>query len=525
MRGDERHARLERRLRNHHAHRAVEVVDARERTPGRRTGRNPGRFLEDMTERRDEARSVGGVEVGDGNGRHEEVGISTLLLRDAALLATFDDAGRELPGASLFARDGVIEAIGPAYELPTHADRVIDGRNLIVLPGLVNTHHHFYQTLTRSVPAAQDVKLFAWLTALYPIWARMDGEAIRVSTATAIAELMLSGCTTASDHTYLWPNGARVDDQIAVARSMGFRFHASRGSMSIGRSKGGLPPDSVVEDEDAILADCERVVAAYHDPARYAMTRIVLAPCSPFSVSDTLMRESIALARRLGVHSHTHLAETLDEEAYCLERYGRRPVELAEDLGWMGPDVWHAHMVWPSADEVARLGHTRTGAAHCATSNMRLGSGIAPVRALIDAGARIGIGVDGSASNDGSHLLAEARQALFLSRVHDAPAAFTAREMLRVATRGGAEVLGRDDIGYLAPGMAADFIGLRTDTLTMAGAVVHDPLAAVMFTQPGTVDLNVIAGRVRIQHGALEGMDLEQLIRDQNRIARSLVAQ
>ena len=439
-------------------------------------------------------------------------------------MATFDDAGRELPGASLFARDGVIEAIGPAHDLPAQADCIIEGRNLVVLPGLVNTHHHFYQTLTRSLSAAQDAKLFDWLTTQYPIWARLDAEAIRVSTGVAIAELMLSGCTTASDHTYLWPNDARIDDQIAVAQEMGFRFHAARGSMSIGRSKGGLPPDSVVEDEDSILADCERIIAAHHDPARYAMTRVVLAPCSPFSVSDTLMRESVALARKHGLHSHTHLAETRDEEAFCLERYGRRPVELAEELGWVGDDVWHAHMVWPSEAEVGRLGRTRTGVAHCPTSNMRIGSGIAPLRGLVDAGARVGLGVDGSASNDGCHLLAEARQALYLARVHEAPSAFTAREILRIATRGGAAVLGRDDIGYLAPGMAADFIGVRIDTLPMAGAAVHDPLGAVIFTQPGTVDLSVIAGRVRVSGGVLEAMDLAPLIAAQNRIARRIVA-
>jgi cytosine/adenosine deaminase-related metal-dependent hydrolase len=444
-------------------------------------------------------------------------------VRDAALLATFDDAGRELSGASLFARDGVIEAIGAAADLPHDADHVVDARNLVVLPGLVNTHHHFYQTLTRNVPAAQNAKLFDWLTTLYPIWARLDAEAMRVSTAVAIAELLLSGCTTASDHTYLWPNDARVDDQIAVAREMGFRFHASRGSMSVGRSQGGLPPDSVVESEDAILADCERVIAAYHDPARYAMTRIVLAPCSPFSVSEELMRESVALARKHGLHSHTHLAETRDEEAFCLERYGRRPVELAEELGWIGDDVWHAHMVWPSADEVARLGRTRTGVAHCATSNMRLGSGIAPLRALVDAGARVGLGVDGSASNDGSHLLAEARQAMYLARVLEAPAAFDAREILRVATRGGASVLGRDDIGYLAPGMAADVIGVRTDTLAMAGAAVHDPLAAVVFTQPATVDLTVVAGVPRVRDGMLLGSDLASLVARHNRAARRLL--
>jgi cytosine/adenosine deaminase-related metal-dependent hydrolase len=386
----------------------------------------------------------------------------------------------------------------------------------------VNTHHHFFQTLTRAVPAAQNAGLFDWLTTLYPMWARMDAGAIRVSTAVAIAELMLSGCTTASDHGYLWPNGARVDDQIEVAREMGFRFHASRGSMSIGQSKGGLPPDSVVEDEDAILADCERVIQKYHDPARYAMTRIVLAPCSPFSVSDTLMRESIALARKYGVHSHTHLAETRDEEAYCLARYGRRPVELAEDLGWMGEDVWHAHMVWPSAAEIARLGASRTGIAHCATSNMRLGSGIAPLRALVDAGARVGLGVDGSASNDSSHMLAEARQAMLLARVLEQPGAFGAREILRLATRGGAEVLGRDDIGYLAVGMAADLIGVRTDTLAMSGAAVYDPLAAIVFTQPVGVDLSIIAGSVQVNGGAPASIDMGDLRKRHHGVARSL---
>ncbi|GAC1546602.1 MAG: 8-oxoguanine deaminase [Candidatus Velthaea sp.] len=422
----------------------------------------------------------------------------------------------------MFVRDGVIEAVGPAAGLPAFADRVIDARNLVVLPGLVNTHHHFFQTLTRNIPSVQDAKLFDWLTALYPIWARLDAEAIRSATAIAVAELLLSGCTTASDHTYIWPGGARLDDQIAVARELGLRFHAARGSMSIGQSRGGLPPDSVVEDEDEVLADSERLIDAYHDPARYAMTRIVLAPCSPFSVSARLMRETIELARRHGVHAHTHLAETRDEEHYCIERFGRRPVELAEDLGWVGGDVWHAHMVHPSPAEIARLGRTRTGVAHCATSNMRLGSGIAPLRALVDAGARVGLGVDGSASNDGSHLLAEARQAMLLARVREAPGAFTAREILHVATRGGAAVLGREDIGVLAPGMAADFIGVRIDTLPMAGAAVHDPLAAIVFTQPGNVALNVVAGRVVVEDGRLAGVDIESLLSRHARIARAL---
>ncbi len=444
-------------------------------------------------------------------------------MRDAALLATFDDDAREIPGGSLFARDGVIEAVGAASDVPAHADRVIDARNLVVLPGLVNTHHHFFQTLTRNIPAAQDAGLFDWLTTLYPIWGRLDAEAVRAATAVAIAELLLSGCTCASDHTYVWPNGARIDDQVEVARELGFRFHAARGSMSIGRSRGGLPPDDLVEDEDAILADCERAIDAHHDPSRFAMTRVVLAPCSPFSVSPELMRETIALARRRGVHAHTHLAETRDEERYCLERFGRRPVELAEDVGWVGEDVWHAHVVHISREEIARLGQTRTGVAHCATSNMRLGSGIAPLRALVDAGARVGLGVDGSASNDGSHLLAEARQAMLLARVQNAPAAFGAREILRLATRGGAAVLGRDDIGRLAPNAAADLIGVRIDTLAMAGAAVHDPLAALVFTQPPNVALNVIAGRVRVEDGRLVDLDLDDLLGRHARIARALV--
>src|SRR5471032_1910190 len=324
--------------------------------------------------------------------------MGTLLIRDAAHVETFDDADRVLRDASIFVRDGAIEALGPAAELPREADRVVDARGCIVIPGLVNTHHHFFQTLTRAVPGTQDVELFDWLMTLYPIWSRLGPDALRSATAVACAELLLSGCTTASDHTYLWPNGCRIDDEIAVARETGLRFHAARGSMSVGRSQGGLPPDEVVETEAAILADTQRVIETFHDAGRFAMTRIVVAPCSPFSVSAGLMRESIALARSYGVHAHTHLAETLDEERYCIERFGCRPVELAERRGWVGPDVWHAHMVHPSAAEVGRLGATQTGVAHCASSNMRLGSGIAPVRALVDAGARVGLGVDGSAS-------------------------------------------------------------------------------------------------------------------------------
>ncbi|HEX6818844.1 MAG TPA: 8-oxoguanine deaminase [Ktedonobacterales bacterium] len=447
----------------------------------------------------------------------------TLLITHADALVTMDDADSQWSDAGVYVEDNVIRQVGPSAELPAGADIVIDARGMILLPGLVNTHHHFYQTLTRNVPAAQDADLFHWLRALYPIWAGMNAEAIYVSSKVAMAELMLSGCTLSSDHTYIWPNGARLDDQVRAAREMGLRFHAARGSMSVGESKGGLPPDSVVEDEAEILRDSQRVIEQYHDPTQYSMLRIVLAPCSPFSVSPDLMRESIALARAAGVHSHTHLAETRDEADYCAQTFGRTPVQLAQDLGWLGSDVWHAHMVHPEPEEIGVLGASRTGVAHCPTSNMRLASGIAPLRRLREAGARVGLGVDGSASNDGSHLLAEARQALLLHRVTGDPAALTAREALWLATRGGAQVLGRDDCGYLAPGMAADIIGYRLDSLPLAGGAVHDPLAALVFCQPPNVDLSIINGRVRVRDGALVDVELPPLIERHNAIARALV--
>jgi len=450
--------------------------------------------------------------------------VASLLIQHARLVVTMDDADTRFADGDIYIEDNVIRQVGQSDTLALErpADVTIDASDMIVLPGLINTHHHFYQTLTRNLPAAQNADLFTWLRVHYPIWAGMTPEAIAVSTKVAMAELMLSGCTTSSDHTYLWPNGARVDDQIDAAREMGFRFHAARGSMSVGESQGGLPPDSVVEDEAAILRDSQRVIEEYHDVSRYSMLRVVLAPCSPFSVSPTLMRESIALARAYGIHSHTHLAETRDEAAYCAATFHRTPVELAEDLGWVGDDVWHAHMVHPSDDEVRRLGATQTGIAHCPTSNMRLASGIAPLDALRRAGARVGLGVDGSASNDGSHLLAEARQALLLHRVLGDPAAITAHEALWLATRGGAAVLGRDDIGLLAPGMAADIIGYRLDTLALAGGAIHDPLAALVFCQPPAVDLSIINGRVRVRDGHLLDLDQQALIARHNAIAQAL---
>lgn len=449
--------------------------------------------------------------------------MSTLLLRNAAVVATFDDADRTFPDGAIFARDGVVEAVGATSSLPSTADEIIEASGMVVLPGLINTHHHFYQTLTRNLPAAQDVELFAWLVALYPVWARLTPEGVATSTAVAIAELMLSGCTTAADHGYLWPRGTSVDGEIEVARRMGFRFHASRGSMSIGHSQGGLPPDALVEDETAIMRDCERVVKAYHDPNRFSMTRIVIAPCSPFSVSTKLMRDSADFARANGLTMHTHLCETLDEDAYCLKNFKLRPIPYAESVGWIGNDVWYAHGVHMNDGEIAHLGATRTGVAHCPSSNMRLGSGIAPVGAQVAAGMRVGIGVDGSASNDGSHLLDEVRHAMLLQRVKYGAKALGARAALRLATRGSAAVLGRDDIGALAPNMAADFIGVRLETLPLAGGGVHDPLASLVFCRIPNVDLNVIAGKVRVRNGELSGVDLEELIARHNAAARAMV--
>ncbi len=454
----------------------------------------------------------------------------TLLVKHADLMVMMDAGRRRIPDGGLFVRDNVVEQAGPTAELPTDADRVINARGMIVLPGLINTHHHLYQTLTRAVPEAQDATLFQWLKTLYPLWAGLTSEAVYTSALVGLAELMLSGCTTASDHLYIYPNDCRIDDEIRAAQEIGVRFHPCRGSMSLGESKGGLPPDSVVEDEDFILKDTQRAIETYHDPDPYAMLRIVIAPCSPFSVTPDLMQEATALARSYGVHLHTHLAETLDEERFCLRKFGRRPVEYAEDLGWVGDDVWYAHGVHINEREVALLAQTGTGVCHCPSSNMRLASGIAPVRAYLDAGVRVGLGVDGSASNDSSHLLAEARMALLLQRVPpsvppargEALAGLSAEEALWLATVGGAQVLGRDDIGQLAPGKAADFIGFRLDRLDYAGAL-HDPLAALVFCTPQRVDLSVINGRVVIEDGHLLTVDLGPVIERHNRIARELV--
>ena len=441
--------------------------------------------------------------------------MSTLLVRNARLLATMDSQRREIPDGSLFIRDNIIEHVGPTAALPNQADRVIDARDKIVLPGLVNTHHHLFQALTRALPRAQDAKLFDWLTTLYPIWAGLSAEAFYTSAKLALCELMLSGCTTASDHHYLYPRDVRLDDEVRAARELGIRFHPCRGSMSVGQSKGGLPPDSVVEDEQAILADCVRVIESYHQPQRYGMCRIVIAPCAPFNVSEQLMRRSAEMARRYGVHLHTHVAETQDEEAYCLERVGLRPVAYMRELGWVGPDVSYAHAIWLNPEEISLLAETGTGVAHCPSSNMRLGSGIAPIREYLEAGVPVGLAVDGSASNDSGHMLAEARMAMLLQRVAKGADALSAREALEMATLGGAAVLGRDDIGQLAPGMAADLIAIGLNRLEFAGAQA-DPLAALLFCSPPKVDLSIINGRVVIEDGAFVDLDLAELIARHN---------
>ena len=448
--------------------------------------------------------------------------MATLLVKHADLLVTMDPNAPRIPDGGLFIRDNVIEQVGPTANLPADADQVINTRGMIVLPGLVNCHHHLYQTLTRAVPAAQDATLFQWLKTLYPIWAGLTSEAVYTSALVGLAELVLSGCTTASDHLYIYPNDSRIDDEIHAAQELGIRFQPCRGSMSLGESKGGLPPDRVVEDEEFILKDTQRIIQTYHDPEPCAMLRIVVAPCSPFSVTPDLMREAAALARDYGVQLHTHLAETLDEEAFCLRQFGRRPVGYAEELGWLGDDVWHVHCVHLNQEEVELFAQTGTGVCHCPSSNMRLASGIAPVRAYLDAGVRTGLGVDGSASNDSSHLLAEARMALLLQRVSGDPAGLSAEEALGMATLGGARVLGRDDIGQLTPGKAADLIGFRLNRLDYAGAL-HDPLAALVFCAPQGVDLSVINGRVIVEDGQLLTLDLAPVIERHNRIARQLV--
>ncbi|HXJ20836.1 MAG TPA: 8-oxoguanine deaminase [Polyangia bacterium] len=464
--------------------------------------------------------------------------MSRLWVHDAEVVVTMDGARREIPRGGVLVRGRTIEAVGDeagvrahlqAHPEPQGEVRRIDARGTVVLPGLVNGHHHLYQTLTRAVGTSRGLALFDWLRRLYPIWGRLTPEGARVSATIGLAELMLSGATTVADHLYLFPNGTRLDDTIEAARGLGVRFHPTRGAMSLGASAGGLPPDDLVEREDAVLADAERLIAAFHDPAPGSMLRLGLAPCSPFSVTPALMRETARLARcHPEVRLHTHLAETADETDFCLARFGMRPVAYAESLGWSGPDVWYAHMVFPDQAEIGRMARSGSGVCHCPSSNMILASGIAPVRGMRDAGVAVGLGVDGSASNDGNHLLGEARQAMLLQRVGwpgfvSSAARFSAREALELATLGGAAILGRDDIGALVPGRAADLVAFRVDGLEAAGAL-GDPVAALVTTSPARAWLSVIDGRVVVAEGQLLTADLPPLIERHNEISRAMLA-
>ncbi|GLT09595.1 8-oxoguanine deaminase [Sulfitobacter porphyrae] len=442
-----------------------------------------------------------------------------ILIRNADHILTMDDSRRELSGADLRLRDGAIVEIGSGLQ---SAGEVIEAAGCVVTPGLVNTHHHLFQSLTRAVPGAQDALLFGWLKTLYPIWARFTPDHMFTSAQVGLAELALSGCTLSADHLYLYPNGARLEDTIEAARVVGLRFQPTRGSMSIGESAGGLPPDMLVEREAAILEDCIRVVDAFHDASEASMCRVGLAPCSPFSVSRDLMRQTAFLARDKGVMLHTHLAENEEDIAYSQEMFGCRPGQYAQDLGWVGPDVWHAHCVKLDAAEIALFAGTGTGVAHCPCSNCRLGSGVAPVRAMRDGGLRVGLGVDGSASNDAGNLVAEARQCMLLQRVVSGADAMSAREALEIATRGGADVLGRPECGRLAVGKRADVAIWDVSGIEAAGS--WDP-AALLLAGPTTVRDLLVEGQPVVRDGQMVRFDLGAAVARQNALARGLQAE
>ena len=473
--------------------------------------------------------------------------MTTLLIHRARCIALLDDANTELHHASLLIRDGRIDRIFKSDEpvdawlAPGSVDEVIDARQHVVVPGLINTHHHMYQSLTRAVPQVQNAELFSWLQGLYPIWAGLTPEMVKVSSQVAMAELLLSGCTTSSDHLYIYPNGVRLDDSIEAAHAIGMRFTATRGSMSVGQSQGGLPPDRVVEEEPFILKETQRLIETWHDASFGAMTHLAVAPCSPFSVSQDLMRASAELARAYKVRLHTHLAENDHDIADPREKFNCTPAEYAQDLGWVGDDVWHAHGVKLDDAGTYLFAKTRTGIAHCPCSNMRLSSGILPLRQMLNAGVPVGLGVDGCASNDGAHLLNEARQAMLLARVGRAleaprvvygrtvfgcdvgPSDMTPRDALRLATRGGAQVLGRaHELGQLSPGYCADIAMFRTDTLSMAGAAVHDPVGALLLCASGNADYTLVNGRVVVRQGQIATVDMGPLIERHNQLALEL---
>ena len=456
--------------------------------------------------------------------------MSRLLIDGCEVVVTMDDAGTEVAGGSILIEDGVVAWVGSGP--PTGADGAaggaaggerLDGRGTVAVPGLINTHHHLYQTLTRV--RAQDQGLFGWLRELYPVWAGVDAEWERAAARVSLAELALSGCTTTTDHHYLFPPGRTgvLEAEIDAASELGLRFHPCRGSMDLGQSRRGLPPDSVVEDTDDALVATEGAVTRHHDPGPGSMLRIAVAPCSPFSVTERLMRESAELARRLDVRMHTHIAETLEEEAFCVETFGRRPLELLDDWGWLGSDVWLAHCVHLDDKDVRRVAETGTGVAWCPTSNLRLGSGIAPAVSLLHEGATVGLGVDGAASNDAGNLLAEVRQAVLISRARGASEGLSAREVLRVATRGGAACLGRDDVGSLEPGKRADVALFPVDDLSHAGGGV-DPVAALVLCGPVRPGHLLVEGRAVVRDGRLVTADEEDIAAEGHRMARRIAA-
>jgi 8-oxoguanine deaminase len=459
----------------------------------------------------------------------------SILIQHANTLVTMDAQRREIADGAILIEGREIVSVGTTAEVRQwmldkkhQAEREIDASGTVILPGLVNCHHHLYQTLTRSIGTAAGLSLFDWLETLYPIWGQMDSEAVYISAKLGLTELILSGATTVADHLYLFPNDARLDDEIRAAQELGVRFHPTRGSMSLGQSQGGLPPDDVCEDEDDILADCKRVIETYHDPEPFSMLRIGLAPCSPFSVTADLMRKTAQLARKFpGVNLHTHLAESIDENRFCQQQFGMRPLEYMQSLGWTGEDVWFAHMVHPDAEEITALAHSGTGVCHCPSSNMILASGIAPIREMRDAEVRVGLGVDGSASNDGNHLLGEARQAMLLQRVgwpgfESSAGRFSAREALELATLGGAAVLGRDDIGSLESGKAADLVAFRIDDLNHAGGL-SDPVAALLTCTPACAWLSMINGQLVVENGEIPGLDIGALVTRHNELSSALL--
>ncbi|OGQ90738.1 MAG: 8-oxoguanine deaminase [Deltaproteobacteria bacterium RIFOXYA12_FULL_58_15] len=450
--------------------------------------------------------------------------MSRTMLRRAVAVATMDSKRRVLQAADILIDGKKIVAVGSGLEEPFDTEIDLQGR--VVIPGLVNTHHHLYQTLCRAIPRVQDVELFDWLVDLYQVWRHIDAEAVRVGALVGLGELLLTGCTTSTDHHYLFPQKAAanlIDVQASAARELGIRFHPTRGSMSRGVSLGGLPPDDVVQSEEEILEDSERVIRELHDPEPFSMCRVALAPCSPFSVTDKLMEKSAELARKHGVRLHTHLAETLDEEKFCIEMHGLRPLPYMERVGWLGNDVWYAHGIYFNDEEIEKIGSTGTGVAHCPSSNLRLGSGIAPVPELRAAGAPVGLAVDGSASNDSSNMLLEARQALLVQRIRRGVSSTTAMSVLEMATLGGARVLGRDDIGSIEPGKAADLAIFDTRQLAFAGGM-HDPIASLVFCTPGRADMVFVNGELVVKGGKLRGADEDELFNRANTIASSLVA-